>query len=383
MKRERIWVVDDDPDQRVLLKQFFLGKPFAVQLFSNGKLALEAFQKAFQKEGKQKMPSLILLDIMMPEMDGVTCLKQIRKLTKKEFVPILMLTAKADSDSKIQALKEGADDFITKPFDMEELEARVEVMLRIKRSEDKIKKYSEKLKRANQLKEEMLAICSHDLQTPLSTIIMMTDTIMESHYGKLNKKQKIAEEKVQNAANRAQLLVRDILDLGKLEQTRAKLQKVGFFIDFLVRECIESLGVQAEKRHIKLGFERKMNGAVQAYGDPRWIEHVLQNLLSNAIKFNKEGGRVQVVVKRHKFKNKGDGAKQILVEVRDTGRGIPKKEMSHLFDKYTQLKKRDALKGTGLGLAICRKIVNRHHGNIWVKSKLGKGSTFCFTLPVK
>lgn len=377
MKRKNlIWVIDDDPDQRSILKHFFSEKSYAIELWPNGKEAFKAFKKS------RVRPSLILLDIMMPEMDGLTFLKHLRKLTKKEFIPVLMLTARGEMEDKITALKAGADDFITKPFDMGELEARVDVMLRIKRSEERIKKYSQKLHKANQLKEEMVSICSHDLRTPLVSIIMLADSLIAKRYGKMNESQIKTVDKMHTAADRAILLIRDLLDLGKLEQTGVKLDKDYFFLDPVLRQCIETMNIQAEKVSIHIQYRNGMNG-VQAYGDARWIEQVVQNLLSNAIKFNRTGGRINVSLKPFKTKRRDDVARQVLVEVRDTGRGIAEKEVRQVFNKYVQLKKRDALMGNGLGLAICKKIIGHHHGNIWVKSKPRKGSTFFFTLPMR
>lgn len=377
MRRDLVWVVDDDLDQQAILKTV-LSKKYRVGFYKNGKEAWESLQKIFPE--KIKRPSLILLDIMMPEMDGITCLKKIRTLTKKDFIPILMLTAKIGSGDKVEALKAGADDFITKPFNMDELEARVEVMLRIKHQGDRIKKYSERLKKADQLKEEMLAICSHDLQSPLGSLVMVADHLLNSGDEQLGERQKEGIEKMRQKAQRAILLVRDILDLGRLEKGGLKFEKIQFPFDPLVKEGFEAISLQAERHSIRLHYKGEAKKTL-AYGDPRWIGQVLQNLLSNAIKFNRVGGEVEIKTKVIEGKRHNDPPQLLLVEVKDTGRGIPEGEIFKLFNKYVQLKKRDTLKGTGLGLAICRKIIDLHHGDIWAKSKVGKGSTFYFTLP--
>jgi GAF domain-containing protein len=233
---------------------------------------------------------------------------------------------------------------------------------------------SRQLEVASQHKSEFLANMSHELRTPLNAIIGFSEVLSEKMFGELNEKQEEYSKDIHASGQHLLSLINDILDLSKIEAGRMELE----LTDFHLPTALDSALTLVRERAGRRGITLQMNvddrlGQIQ--GDERKVRQVVLNLLSNAIKFTPEGGRIDVAAMPK------DGF--VEVSVRDTGVGIAPEDQEAVFEEFRQVGTADKkVEGTGLGLTLCRKFVELHGGKIWVKSELGKGSTFTFTIPV-
>jgi signal transduction histidine kinase len=234
---------------------------------------------------------------------------------------------------------------------------------------------SRQLEAASQHKSEFLANMSHELRTPLNAIIGFSEVLMQRMFGELNTKQDEYLKDIYESGRHLLLLINDILDLSKIEAGRMELEATDFDLPSAIDNALTLLRERATRRGITLGRTLDEHlGMVR--GDERKVKQVLLNLLSNALKFTPEGGRIDVSAGVH------DGVAEIAVA--DTGVGIAPKDQEAVFEEFRQVGTADKkVEGTGLGLALSRKFVELHGGRIWVKSQVGHGSTFTFTLPVR
>jgi signal transduction histidine kinase len=227
---------------------------------------------------------------------------------------------------------------------------------------------------ASQHKSDFLATMSHELRTPLNAIIGFSDALLQGLFGATNEKQTEYLRDIRASGEHLLSLINDILDLSKIEAGRMELDLAAFDFPTAIDDALLLMRERAGRRGITL--ERHGGGGLgEIRADQRKVKQVLLNLLSNAVKFTPEGGRIDVSVALV------DGAVEI--SVTDTGIGIAAEDHDAVFEEFRQVGAADKkAEGTGLGLALCRKFVGLHGGRIWVKSELGQGSTFTFTLPV-
>jgi signal transduction histidine kinase len=237
-----------------------------------------------------------------------------------------------------------------------------------------IEEKSRQLEAASQHKSEFLANMSHELRTPLNAIIGFSEVLTDRMFGDLNEKQEEYLKDIYASGTHLLSLINDILDLSKIEAGRMELESTDFHLPTALDNALTLVRERAGRRNIALytSVDERL-GEVRA--DERKIRQVVLNLLSNAIKFTPEGGRIAVeAVPR-------DGS--VEVSVSDTGVGIAPADQEAVFEEFRQVGTADKkAEGTGLGLTLCRKFVELHGGRIWVKSQLGAGSTFTFTIPV-
>jgi signal transduction histidine kinase len=233
---------------------------------------------------------------------------------------------------------------------------------------------SRQLEAASQHKSEFLANMSHELRTPLNAIIGFSEVLAERMFGELNEKQDEYLKDIYSSGQHLLSLINDILDLSKIEAGRMELELADFSLPAAIDNALTLVRERASRRGIKLGsaIDDRV-GMIR--GDERKVKQVLLNLLSNALKFTPEGGRIDVRAAMT------DGMAEI--SVADTGVGIAPEDQEAIFEEFRQVGTADKkVEGTGLGLALSRKFIELHGGRIWVKSQLGEGTTFTFTLPV-
>jgi signal transduction histidine kinase len=234
---------------------------------------------------------------------------------------------------------------------------------------------SRQLEVASQHKSEFLANMSHELRTPLNAIIGFSEVLNERMFGELNEKQAEYLKDIHASGTHLLSLINDILDLSKVEAGRMELELTDFNLPAAIDSALTLVRERATRRGIALGATVH-DGIGEMTGDERKIRQVLLNLLSNAIKFTPEGGRIDVAA----VPNGGS----VEVSVRDTGVGIAPEDHEAVFEEFRQVGASAAKQeGTGLGLALARKFIELHGGKIWVKSQIGAGSTFTFTLPLQ
>jgi signal transduction histidine kinase len=237
-----------------------------------------------------------------------------------------------------------------------------------------VERKSAELEAASRHKSEFLANMSHELRTPLNAIIGFSEVLSERMFGDLNEKQEDYLKDIHSSGTHLLALITDILDLSKIEAGRMELEPTAFHLPTALDNALTLVRERAGRRGIAL----RMNAHElidQVEADERKVRQVVLNLLSNAIKFTPEGGRIEVAaVPRDGF---------VEVSVSDTGVGIAPEDQETIFEEFRQVGTAEKkAEGTGLGLTLCRKLVDLHGGKIWVKSQLGAGSTFTFTLPL-
>lgn len=336
-------------------------------------------------------PDMILSDIMMPGMDGLTLCKTLKADSTKASIPIVLLTALTHRDALMQGWEAGADEYLFKPFHPTELLTRVRSILksvenrkknderlvqitRMRVEQEAAENHIHELRRLNKIKDEFLATVSHELRTPMNAIIGWTQLIRD--HQTTADEQREAVDIIYKSAENQMKLIDDLLDISRIITGKMKLNIKPVLLPELVEDSIESMTMAAQGRHVKIHFTVEEDIAPIA-GDPDRLRQVVWNLLSNAIKFNHRGGNVYVRLFMLDSK--------VALEVRDEGEGIDPDFLPHVFERFIQEDSGATRRygGLGLGLSIARNIVELHGGEIQVKSPgRGKGSTFLVVLSV-
>jgi signal transduction histidine kinase len=366
----KILVVDDTEDNLDLLEFALKRKPVTMYRATSGK---ECLSMALEHR-----PDVILLDIQMPEMDGFETLQRLRADSRTAKIPVIFLTAQRKDPTSIErGLLLGADEYLTKPIDTEELLVRTRTLVRLKKAEGELER----------TKADFMAMLVHDLRSPLSGIKSVIDFFLEvSQKGKpLTEEYFDLLRSSQDSAKRMLGLINDILDLSKFEAGSMQITRKPMHVAHVIQSISKQLELRFQEKQVKL-FVESPDDLPYVFADRSKIEQVIMNLLTNALKFTKSNGSVTVKATFVDQPSAGNGGpKQALrVSVADTGVGIPAAELPLVFERYRQLSSssQSTEKGTGLGLAICKLIIEAHGGEIGVESIPERGATFYFTIPL-
>ncbi|MFB2773442.1 hybrid sensor histidine kinase/response regulator [Pelatocladus sp. BLCC-F211] len=366
-KVEKILAVDDTPDNLFLLQTILEIEGYEVDLVSDGVTAL--------KQVEESPPDLILLDVMMPGLDGYEVTRRIRNHPFLDYIPILLLTAFHDV-SVVEGLDAGADDFIRKPFDQDELLARVRSLLRLKHSLDEQKKLFSQ-------QEDFVSRLTHDLRTPLVAADRMLNLFEQERFCKISPDMKQAITAMIRSNQNLLDMVNTLLEVHRLEAGKKTMQFESCDVCEIAAEVVQELNPLADEKEILLKVDvsqldqQSQNDCI-VLGDRLELRRVISNLVGNAIKFTDTGSiNVRISTTPPSSMDKG----QINIEVEDTGYGISADDLPTLFERFRQGKNKRA--GSGLGLHLSRRIVEFHGGTIEAASKLGKGSVFTVHLPRK
>ncbi len=363
-----ILVVDDTLDNLKVLTAMLARQGYKVRSALNGPTAL--------KSARAVAPDLVLLDINMPEMDGYQVCQELKQDERTRDIPVLFISALDATDDKVRAFQVGGVDYITKPFQFEEVAARVETHLMLYRQRQEIQalraKERQHFEELDAMKDRMILMVSHDLKNPLSAVLGYTELLQMDIDSMDTMQMQFSLKNIQLGARRMYTLIDDLLDLGKIEHGLA-LNVAPLVLLHFIQECLDQIRILAMQKRIDLTCSAPADLSVEADHDR--LHQVINNLLSNALKYTPEGGRIEVMAERVED--------EIIIRVKDSGPGIPAKHLPHLFDKFYRVDDFDhqAVEGTGLGLAIARAIVEQHRGRIWAESTPGAGSTFSIALP--
>lgn len=370
---DRILAVDDTPDNLYLIEAILEDEGYDVRLAKDGPSALA--------EIEDYPPSLVLLDIMMPGMDGYEVTRRIRQNPKLSYIPILLITAHEQS-SVVEGLDAGADDFIRKPFDTDELLARVRSLLRLKHSID------DREEMARQ-REDFVSRLTHDLRTPLVAADRMLNLFMEETFCPISDEMKDAIVAMIRSNQNLLQMVNILLEVYRHEAGHKKLTFGPCNLCEIVREIFEELEPLAQEKSLELiqDFDQLDGDANQkqaiVLGDRMELRRVLVNLIGNAIKFTDVGTIRVRIFNSPDFKTTSPNHPALswmTIEVEDTGSGIPPEDQAVLFERFRKGKHKRA--DSGLGLYLSRCIVEAHGGTIQAESELNKGSLFTVHLPV-
>ena len=324
----------------------------------NGKQALSMIPEA--------CPDLILLDVMMPGMDGFEVCEQLKKIPGTKDIPVIFLTARVETTDVLKGFRVGAVDYVTKPFKGAELLSRIKTHLELKFAR-------ERLKELNATKDKLFSIIAHDLRNPLQVLLFSAELLCK-HFDNFDaEKKKEFINKIYVGTNQVSELLENLLEWSKSQRgvIESKFEKID--LDILAGENIDLFKENGEKKNILLRSD--IGKGIYAFADRNMIRIVIRNLISNAIKFTKNGGQVTITA------SVSPGS--VHVSVSDTGIGINEDNLSHLFriDKQKSTLGTAKEKGSGLGLILCKEFVEKNNGTITVTSTPGEGSNFTFTLP--
>ncbi len=351
-KKNKILIVDDTVDTVELLKKRFRAEGYDTAEAYDGEEAL--------KQVVEYHPDLIVLDVMMPKLDGYEVCQRLKIDENTRYIPILMLTAKSDVESKIKGLDIGADDYLPKPFDYKELSARVRSLLTIKAAHEKLVEEEK-----SGALEQMMDQVAHEIRNPLTSIGGFARKV----YGKLpegdpNKKYM---EMIINDVAILESMIKQLIEL----KTMAISFKKPTNINDLIMKALKLFEQEFNEKAIDVQSELADNLPLIP-ADEKLLKRALCNLIKNSIEAMAEGTKVLRIASRL-----SEGRIEILVS--DTGKGIPPEELKKIFDPFVTSK----IYGPGLGLTFTYKIIQDHNGTISVESEPGKGTTFTISFPAE
>lgn len=364
----KILIVDDVMSNVLLLKVFLTNEKFAIATASNGRQALEQVEK--------ENPDLVLLDVMMPDMSGFEVAQHLKSNPNTADIPIIFLTALNSTADIVKGFQVGANDFISKPFNKEELIIRVTHQISLVAAKRLILSKTEELQRTIAGRDKLYSVIAHDLRSPMGSIKMVLNMLI------LNlPSEKIGAEMYEllTMANQTTEDVFSLLD-NLLKWTKSQIGKLNVVyqdVDLVevTDGVIEIFSMVASLKKIRIHEMKPEKMMVNA--DIDMLKTVVRNLLSNAIKFSKENS--EVLVKMEEV----DG--MAVVSVQDYGCGISEEGQKKLLHTDTHFSTfgTNNEEGSGLGLLLCKDFVVKNGGKLWFTSKEGEGSIFSFSIPVK
>jgi signal transduction histidine kinase len=355
----RILVVDDVMQNLQVVGSMLRKEGYDVMPARSGTQALECVGV--------RVPDLVLLDLMMPEMDGLEVCRRLREDKSLSQIPIIFLTASNELEHLVKGFSAGAVDYVTKPFNGPELLARVRTHLELKLAR-------ERLREMNDEKNEFMGIAAHDLRNPLTTIKGFSELIVEDAQSLNMKELEENGRRVLEAAKRMTEMLQNLLDANRIERGEMSLNLTPAELTPIVDAVVESQLPRAAAKRQNLVRENDPP-PIRAVIDSRVMVQVLENLISNAVKYSPPGKSIFVRLRKD--------TDTIRCEVQDEGPGLTKEDQKKLFGKFARLsaKPTGGENATGLGLSIVKCMVEAMKGKVWCESEPGKGATFIVTFP--
>lgn len=365
----KILVVDDDRLNIRILGGILKGENYLVSEADTGEKALELYA--------QFEPHLVLLDVMLPGIDGFEACRRLKKTYGDKAAPVIFITAKTQSDDVVTGLEAGGVDYLPKPFKPKEVIARVRAHLHNQLLREQAQTLVEQLSRANAAKNKFLGMAAHDLRNPLASIRGLSEFLREGAVGPLTPDQVELVDTIHSASQSMLDMVNELLDVATIESGELKVAFEPANLVDILGKSVALTNMEAAKKQTRVIFEPHTTSILMLIDAPK-MKQVVDNLLSNAVKYSPPGSTVTAIVGL----NPEGGS--CYFAVRDQGPGIPENERDKLFKDFSRLsaKPTGGEKSTGLGLAICRKIVEAHRGAIAAENLPGRGCEFRVTLPL-
>ena len=377
MESMKVLIVDDEERNLKLLRALLSHEGVEVAAASNGSAALASCDAC--------LPDLILLDVMMPGMNGFEVCRRLKQDARTQVVPVLLVTALKEKEDRIRALEAGADDFLSKPIDATELIVRVKSLLRIKRYYDElmarnrqIQEKSIKLEELERLKEKLFHMVIHDLRNPLMSISGALE-IVRKGFDPPSPAEANMLDICMRGCREMKGILDSTLDIYRMEHGGMQLRKESFDWREMLGQIEPAIRMKAQAKRLQLTFCPSL-AAQCVCGDRNMLTRVISNLLDNAVRHTPEGGNIIV------FSGPNPANRSFLVGVKDTGSGIPQEYRDRIFERFAQLPNAEngGREGScGLGLTFCKMALEAHGGRIWVESNPEEpGATFCFEIPL-
>lgn len=383
--KENILIVDDTPANLQLLAQMLSEQEYKVRLAQDGTMALMSVQSS--------PPDLILLDILMPEMNGYEVCSQLKASPLTKDIPIIFISALNEVFDKVKAFEFGGVDYITKPFQVQEVLARVEHQLHIRRltkqllernarlaeeiqkrhiAELEVRRALEKEKELNELKSYFVSMVSHEFRNPLTAIIGFANFLKD--YAQELPKEKHQEylNQIEIGAQRMNTLLNDVLVIGQSQAGKLEFKPVLLDVEDFCRDLVQEIKLGSGTEHTIIFSS--LSQFPKVYIDTNLLRQILTNLLSNAIKYSPKDSTVTFELEYHN--------KEVIFKITDKGIGISPEDQQQLFDSFHRGRNVGRISGTGLGLTIVKNAVDLHGGKIAVESEVGVGTISTVSIPL-
>lgn len=367
-----VLVVDDEPKICQLLEQILSARGCSVRLAHDGLEALSQFQ--------DRRAEVVITDLKMPKLTGYELMRELKHLDP--LLNIVVITAYPTIEGAVEAMKYGACDFITKPFDVTQIQAilyrchqRVALNRQLRSAGEgmlKLEELNRRLAELNDLKSQFLAAISHEINTPLCLMSEWIYLLSDGTLGSLSQDQQHAVDVLIGAYERLHRLLQQLIDL--MHGHEIVLHRQTFHVQELIQQAVSALLPKAAARSITVSCQLP-EAALVLEADRGRCQAALEYVLDNAIKFNREGGRVDIDV--------AEAEHMVQIRLRDTGIGIPAEECERVFAPFYQVDRRlnRAYDGAGIGLTLARRYVELHGGSLQLASEVGVGSTVVLALP--
>ncbi len=364
-KKETIFIVDDEPTNISILNEIF-PKSYAIKVANSGITALKTITIG-------AIPDIILLDIMIPDINGYTVCAKIKENKSLADIPIIFISSLDATIDKVRAFKSGAIDYITKPFQPEEVIVRVETHLKLRRYTHQLQENIVQMKNLEKARDNLIHMIIHDMRSPLNGVSGFLQMAINSPDGAIDETRKSYLEKAYSITCIVTEMTNSLLDIQKIEEDKMQLNIKKNNIKETICEAVDLLGGLKEKCPIII---EKQNIDILVKYDRDLIKRVILNLVCNAVKYT---SIQESIVIKYNFSNSF-----LYVSITDHGVGVPKEYQEKIFEKFEQVKIREGgeVHSAGLGLTFCKMAIEAHNGNIHVQNEKEKGCTFTFELPM-
>lgn len=363
-QRPLVLVIDDEATQRLLSQDCLETAGFRVEVASDGLSGIEA--------ARRLRPAAILLDVVMPEVDGFMVCREIRADKDLARTPVALITGLEDIDAINQAFRIGATDFLTKPVTWSLLPYRVRFMLRATSIAQELRAAKDQAEASSTAKSTFLANMSNKLRTPLNTMIAFSELMRAEQFGPLGSPQyKEYAQHINGASQHLLTLINNILDLAKTESGKLTLQEVEVLLPSIVAAAMHDVKDEAEAKSLKI-TDMVRSSAYRVLGDEQRLFQIVANLLSNAVRYTPANGTVRIYLE-------GFSGNAMALVFEDNGPGIPHEELPRILEPLGLVAGGDERTGTGISTA--RALAKLHGGDLYYESTPGQGTKACLVLP--
>jgi len=357
-----VLIVDDTIDTLRLLSDLLSAQGYEVRAVTSGQQALQAVAR--------DLPDLILLDISMPELDGYEVCRRLRASERSRNVPVIFITAFTDTADKVRAFEAGGVDCVTKPFQIDEVLARVKTHVALRRAQAELADNYTRLRALERLRDDVVQMVIHDLRSPLTALLIELRLVLRGTAGALSDDNRAGLQSALAAAEAIKVMASDVLDLSRLEERRMPIEWAVWDLTRIAGDVCSVLRTTDSERAVDI----ESPGAVEVTCDGALVRRVIENLVRNGLRYSPADSRVRISIAL--------SDSRVRVSVHDHGAEVPPEARQAIFEKYGTLAARQStFRSIGLGLAFCKLAIEAHGGTIGVDSGVPAGSTFWFELP--